>query len=62
MLGTRLALNDVNGTEVLVGYVQNLDNNDTHSAFPEASSRINDNWKWRVDAWFLASNTREELI
>jgi len=56
MLGTRLALNDVNGTEVLLGYVQDLDDSSSHTGFIEASSRINDNWKWRIDAWFLASD------
>lgn len=57
MSGARIVFNDVNGTEILFGYVQDLDNSDTRSAFVEASSRINDNWKWRVDAWLFSSDT-----
>ncbi|AGP77402.1 hypothetical protein I633_06155 [Alteromonas mediterranea 615] len=62
MLGTRLALNDINGSEVLLGYVQDLDYAASHTGFIEASSRINDNWKWRIDAWFLASNNMQDII
>ena len=57
MLGTRIALNDVDGTEILLGYVLDLDDSDTQTSFIEASSRINDNWKWRLDAWFISSET-----
>lgn len=56
MLGSRLVVNDVNGTEVLFGMIQDLDHSNTRSAFVEASSRIDDNWKWRVDARIFSSN------
>lgn len=54
MVGSRLVFNDVDGTEILIGYVQDLDESDSRSGFIEASSRISDNWKWRFDAWFFS--------
>ncbi|MCG7533300.1 hypothetical protein MHM98_18390 [Psychrobium sp. MM17-31] len=62
MLGSRLVLNDVNGTEVLFGLVQDLDHSNTRSGFVEASSRINDNWKWRVDARIFSTNEPSNLL
>lgn len=56
MMGSRLVLNDVDGTEILFGLVQDLDYSNVRSGFIEASSRINDNWKWRVDAWLFSSD------
>ena len=56
MVGTRLVLNDIDGTEILAGIVQDLDFSSVRSGFIEASSRINDNWKWRVDAWLFSSD------
>ncbi len=60
MLGSRLVFNDVDGTEILVGVVQDLDYSSVKSGFIEASSRINDHWKWRVDAWMFSSNEPTE--
>lgn len=60
MLGSRLVLNDVDGTEILLGLVQDLDYSNVRSGFIEASSRINDNWKWRVDAWLFSSDEPSE--
>jgi len=54
MLGSRLVFNDVNGTEILMGLVQDLDNSSTRTGFIEASSRINDNWKWRLETWLFS--------
>ncbi|MCF2949818.1 hypothetical protein L0668_16995 [Paraglaciecola aquimarina] len=56
MVGTRFVLNDVDGTEILMGVVQDLDYSNVRSGFIEASSRLNDHWKWRVDAWFFSSD------
>jgi len=61
MLGSRLVLNDVDGTEVLLGMVQDFDYSSSRSAFVEASSRINDNWKWRVDARFFSVSDPQDL-
>ena len=62
MLGSRLVVNDVNGTEVLFGMIQDLDHSNTRSAFVEASSRIDDNWKWRVDARIFSSNEPSNVL
>lgn len=61
MVGTRVVFNDVDATEILVGYVQDLDNSGSFSGFVEASSRINDNWKWSVDAWFFDAEEPQEV-
>ena len=56
MVGSRLVFNDIDGTEILIGMVQDLDYSNVRSGFIEASSRINDNWKWRFDAWMFSSD------
>jgi hypothetical protein len=56
MVGSRLVFNDIDGTEILIGMVQDLDYSHVRSGFIEASSRINDNWKWRFDAWMFSSD------
>ena len=38
MLGLRWVWNDIDGTEILSGFIQDLDESDTYSAFVEASS------------------------
>lgn len=60
MLGSRLVFNDVDGTEILAGIVQDLDYSNVRSGFIEASSRINDHWKWRVDAFVFSSDEPTE--
>ncbi|MDO6710004.1 hypothetical protein Q4567_04640 [Aliiglaciecola sp. 2_MG-2023] len=62
MLGTRVVYNDIDGTEILFGIIQDLDESNSRSGFIEASSRISDSWKWRLDAWFFSSNSPEEPI
>lgn len=62
MLGSRLVLNDIDGTEILFGMVQDLDHSSTRSAFVEASSRIDDNWKWRVDARIFSTNESSNVL
>lgn len=55
MLGFRLVVNDIDGTEVLFGAVQDLDESGGYTGFLEASSRITDQWKWKFDAYFFGS-------
>lgn len=62
MLGTRIVYNDIDGTEILIGMVQDLDESSSRSAFVEASSRINDHWKWKLDAWLFSSDVPEDLL
>ena len=61
MLGSRLVLNDISGTQILAGVIQDLDFSNVRSGFIEASSRINDNWKWRLDARLFSSDEPAEL-
>ena len=56
MAGLRWVLNDIDGTEVLAGVIQDLDDTSTYSAFIEASSRMTDNWRWRLDGYFFSSD------
>jgi hypothetical protein len=60
MLGSRFVFNDVDGTELLMGLVQDLDYSGVRSGFVEASSRLSDNWKWRLDAWLFSSDEPTE--
>jgi len=60
LFGARWALNDIDGTSVLVGVVQDLDYSSVRSALIEASSRINDHWKWRLDAYLFSSDEPSE--
>ncbi|MGF1697997.1 hypothetical protein L4C54_20240 [Vibrio lamellibrachiae] len=60
--GVRLALNDEDGTEVLTGITQDLDNSDVYSAKLEASSRITNQLKWQVDAWLFENETPTDLL
>lgn len=61
-VGTRFELNDENGTEVLLGVTQDLDNYDVFSAKLEASSRLSNHVKWRVDAWLFENQTPDDLL
>ncbi|KXI27645.1 hypothetical protein AX660_18990 [Paraglaciecola hydrolytica] len=60
LLAARWALNDIDGTSVLFGVVQDLDYSGVRSALIEASSRINDHWKWRLDAYLFSSDEPAE--
>jgi hypothetical protein len=60
MLGTRLVFNDIDGTQILAGMVQDLDYSNVRAGFIEASSRINNHWKWRLDAWLFSSDEPAE--
>lgn len=56
-LGTRLAINDADGTEILAGIAQDFDHSGSYSGKIEASARINNSWKWRANAWVFNSDT-----
>ena len=44
-IGSRFELNDEDGTEILLGFTQDLDNSDVFSAKLEASSRLTNHLK-----------------
>lgn len=60
MVGLRWVLNDADGTQVLMGYVQDLDEMETYSAFIEASSRMTDNWKFTVNGYFFSAELQTD--
>ncbi|OXD13031.1 hypothetical protein CA165_01580 [Vibrio parahaemolyticus] len=60
--GVRFALNDEDGTEILTGITQDLDNSDVYNAKLEASSRISNHLKWQVDAWLFKNDTPTDLL
>ena len=62
MLGLRWVWNDIDGTEILSGFIQDLDESDTYSAFVEASSRMTDNWRWKMDAYFVSSDQTDDTF
>lgn len=62
MFGSRIVFNDFDGTEVLIGVVQDLDYSSSRSGFVEASSRINDNWKWRLEAYLFSADEPKDFL
>ena len=62
MVGLRFIFNDIDGTEVLMGYVQDLDESSTSSAFIEASSRISPHWRWKLDGYFFSSDDTDDTF
>jgi hypothetical protein len=61
-LGTRLAWNDEAGTELLFGFVQDLDDRGSRSGMLEASTRYNNNLRLRLDAWFFQTHRPDQPI
>lgn len=61
-LGIRWGFNDVQSTELLLGYVQDLSNSSSATAFIEGSRRLGSNWKLVVDIRTFASSNSNELL
>ncbi|CAK4067611.1 hypothetical protein [Vibrio sp. 16] len=60
--GTRIALNDEDSTEILLGITQDLDNQDVYSAKLEASSRLTNHLSWTVNGWLFENDTPDDLL
>jgi hypothetical protein len=60
MTGLRIIVNDIAGTEVLFGFVQDLEESSTYSGFVEASSRLTANWSWTFNGYFFSSDDIED--
>lgn len=56
MVGARLQLNDFSGSEFLLGFVQDLDESSSYSAFVEVSTRLNQQWRLEVNGYFFSSD------
>ena len=60
MLGMRLALNDVQSTELLAGVVSDMDNNSRFYLL-EASRRLGDNWKLTLESYIYSNISRADV-
>jgi hypothetical protein len=60
MLGMRLALNDVQSTELLAGTIFDIDSS-ARFYLIEASRRLGENWKLSLEAYIYADMPRDEL-
>ncbi|MFC4700170.1 hypothetical protein ACFO4O_08390 [Glaciecola siphonariae] len=56
MLGARLQINDFSGSEFLAGFVQDIDESSSYSAFVEVSTRLNQQWSLELNAYFFSSD------
>ncbi|MCC5827619.1 FimV/HubP family polar landmark protein [Alkalimonas sp.] len=61
-VGWRLALNDAAGSEILFGMMQDLDRSHSRSAYLEASTRLGERFRLRVDGWLFHSRYPDELL
>jgi hypothetical protein len=61
-IGARFAANDVAGSEILLGLVQDLDHSDSQSGKLEASKRLSNGLRLRLDAWFFRSQQPAEPL
>ncbi len=62
MVGARLQLNDFAGSEVLLGFVRDLDDSGSYSALIEGSTRLNQNWRLSVNGYFFSSSVEVDPI
>lgn len=61
-IGTRFQANDMAGSELLLGIVQDLDNSGSRSGKLEASMRLSNRLRLRLDAWFFSSSLAGEPL
>jgi hypothetical protein len=59
--GLRLAPNDLAGTQLLVGFMQDLDDPE-NLLIIEASRRFGAHWRLTLDAWFFLNAPRDSLL
>ena len=61
-VGARFTFNDIQSTDLLVGYSQALDYSDSYSAIIEGSRRLGDAWKVTVDARLFQSKRSSDPV
>ncbi|HDL20482.1 MAG TPA: hypothetical protein ENG86_10245 [Nitrospirae bacterium] len=61
MLGLRWALNDAASSNLLVGFIQDLDRH-SRALKVKGSRRFGDNWLLSLDAWAFLNVSREDII
>ncbi|MBC3766496.1 type IV pilus assembly protein FimV [Neptunicella marina] len=60
-IGTRIAFNDVDGSEILAGFAQDLDYSDSRSMLLEAKTRLSPAWTANLDIWLFDGKSPEEM-
>ncbi len=61
-VGSRLAFNDEKSTEILAGFIMDNKNGDLSSFRLEGARRINDNWKFEVEAFAMIDAESSNLL
>jgi hypothetical protein len=61
-VGWRLALNDVAGSEILFGVLQDLDRSESRSARLEASMRLTNSLRLRLNAWLFQADDVSDVL
>lgn len=61
MLGMRIALNDVASTQVLMGIIQDYQNNSQMLTL-ELSRRLGESWKIEIEAFFILNPSSDDLL
>ncbi|MBV2129283.1 type IV pilus assembly protein FimV [Arsukibacterium indicum] len=61
-IGWRLALNDIAGSEVLFGVLQDLDRSSSRSARLEASMRLTNSLRLRLNAWLFQTDDIGDVL
>jgi hypothetical protein len=61
-VGARLALNDMNDSELLFGVAQDLDASSSRSIFIEAGTRINSKFSVNIELRYFESNEPNDLL
>lgn len=61
-LGWRLALNDLAGTEFLLGVLQDLDQQQSRSIKLEGSMRLSDNLRLSINGWLFKSDNPQDTL
>ena len=61
MVGSRLAVNDADGSEILAGLIQDLDSR-SRALSVEASRRFGSNWKLSLQAWGFLESAADDLL
>jgi len=60
--GLRVALNDTEGSEFLLGLLQDLDFSQEQSLYLEGSTRLSDNMRLRLEAWLWRSRDEQQPL
>ncbi|MDN4503089.1 FimV/HubP family polar landmark protein [Alteromonadaceae bacterium BrNp21-10] len=58
--GTRIAFNDIDGSEILAGFAQDLDYSDSRSMLIEAKTRLSPHWTANLDLWLFSSKQSQD--